>query len=894
MNGELKLILGRRKLKIFLILLLFANLSYSQSIVKGRILETNSQNAINASVTLKDSTGDILAYTYSNENGFYELKSESSGSLILTVNSLGFEEKKIEVNFHSDKEVKEINVSLSPKYTEIKEVFIENKSIRVKNDTITFNAKSFLQGNEEVVEDLLKKIPGLNIDKNGTIKVGNQEVEKVMIEGDDLFDKGYKILTKNMPVNPIDKIELYQNYSNNKHLKGIENSNKVALNLKLKEDFKHVWFGNALLGNSLVSGQKYEMKLNFINFGKKNKYYILSNLNNIGLDVTGDINHLIRPMHSDEPGNIGDDQSVNTTNFLNFETPNLDKKRNTFNNAELLSLNSIFSLSKKTKLKTLAFLNTDENDFFKNSFQSFNVGVASFQNSENLIGRKKLLTTFGRIELNYDVSENKTLTYISKINLSTDNSKSDLLFNGETLNEKLISCNTLFDQKVNFTNKFSENKAFVVSGRLISEKMPQDYLVNQIVSGDLFNQNANNTKQINQNHMTFGGIEAHFLNKRNNEDLFELKLGNKLRIDKLDTSFGLYNNENLVSLPPDYQNSLSYRSNDLYLSGKYMLKIKDISISSQADIHQIFNQLKDKTQNFKNNTFFIPKLSFEWDINEKNKIISSYSHNTTNLSVIDIYPGYIQSGFRSFLKGLGDFDQLQSTSAFFNYACGNWGEKFFANTYIIFSKNIDFISTNTTVSQNYSLIEKILVKDREFLSGYSTIDYYFKPVKANFKFTVGATKSNFKNSINNSELRNVKSNTLDYGIEIRSSLSGAFNYHFGTKWNYYQIKTDTESSYANNTNFIDLSFQISKSISLQLKSERYYFGNLEKNNNQYYFLDFEGKYIILENKLNLFLTGNNIFNTQKFRNYSITDLYVSKTEYRLQPRFIMLKMEYRF
>ena len=61
---------------------------------------------------------------------------------------------------------------------------------------------AFAQGNEQVVEDILKKIPGLNIDANGTIKVGNQEVEKVMIEGDDFFEKGYKILTKNMPAHP--------------------------------------------------------------------------------------------------------------------------------------------------------------------------------------------------------------------------------------------------------------------------------------------------------------------------------------------------------------------------------------------------------------------------------------------------------------------------------------------------------------------------------------------------------------------------------------------------------------------------------------------------------------------------------------------------------------------
>jgi hypothetical protein len=59
-----------------------------------------------------------------------------------------------------------------------------------------------------VVEDLLKRIPGLTVESDGTIKVGNQEVEKIMIEGDDFFERGYKLLTKNMPAKPIEKIEL--------------------------------------------------------------------------------------------------------------------------------------------------------------------------------------------------------------------------------------------------------------------------------------------------------------------------------------------------------------------------------------------------------------------------------------------------------------------------------------------------------------------------------------------------------------------------------------------------------------------------------------------------------------------------------------------------------------
>lgn len=226
--------------------------------------------------------------------GKYILKNEKTGQFVLIASAMGFEQKSVAISLEN--ETKTLEFVLLPKATELKEIIIESKRpCTIKNDSIIFNADSYKQGNEQTVEDLLKKIPGLNIDANGTIKVGNQEIDKVMIDGDDMFEKGYKILTKNMPVNPIDKVQLLQNYSNNKHLKGIENSTKVALNLTLKEDAKRVWFGNMQAGYGVISVNRYEFRSNLMNFGKKNKYYFLTNLNNTGNDATGDISNLIRP-----------------------------------------------------------------------------------------------------------------------------------------------------------------------------------------------------------------------------------------------------------------------------------------------------------------------------------------------------------------------------------------------------------------------------------------------------------------------------------------------------------------------------------------------------------------------------------------------------------------------
>ncbi|MFN5772909.1 carboxypeptidase-like regulatory domain-containing protein, partial [Flavobacterium sp.] len=729
---------------IFYILLNINSVCYAQTIIEGYVTDAETSKGVFASVVLKDEQGKIVTYTNTKNEGYFELKTLSKGVFNLNVSTLSYEAQSKKIEIAGSAKIKQ-NFILKPKTTVLQEVVVQSKRpITVKKDTIVFDAKSFLQGNEQVVEDLLKKIPGLNVLTDGTSKIGNQEVEKVMIDGDDFFEKGYKIVTKNMPVNPIDKVEVYQNYSNNKHLKGIENSEKVALNLTLKEDAKRIWFGNAFGGYGLVSENRYEFRANLMNFGKKSKHYFLTNFNNIGIDAVGDINHLIRPFRYDEPASLGDNQSANSLLALNYELPNLKKRRVNLNNAEMLSLNSIFTLSDKLKIKTLGFLNTDEVDFFKNSLQQFSVGNTIFTNSEDFVGRKTQLTGFGKIDLTYDISKTKTFEYTGKFNKTKEKNRSDLLFNNDLLNERLNANNQLFDQKLVYTNKFKDNKVFLLSTRYINEKTPQNYSVNKFIFGDLFTENANNTKQFSENKMQFAGIEAHLLDKKKKGDLLELKIANQLRIDDLNTRFELLQNDNNLSFPNGYQNQLTYTTNDLYLSAKYRFKFNNVTLLTQADAHQLFNQLENFNKKTNQNPFFVmPKIGLDWKINDKNKLLTSYTYNTTNASVLDVYSGFVQTGFRSFSKGLEEFNQLNSSSAILNYTYGSWGDKFFANTFVLYSKNNDFFSTNSIIAQNFSQSEKIIIKDREFLSISSSIDRYFKPIKSNLKINLGATKTNF-------------------------------------------------------------------------------------------------------------------------------------------------------
>lgn len=884
--------------KICFVLLgfIYSTHSFGQYIIQGSVCNSIDLKLQQVSVVLKDTTcSKIIDYTYTDNNGNYKLNSESLGSFCIEFRHLGYASKTLTIVLGKNQKPNDIDIILDEKTMHLDEIIVQaERPITINDDTINYKTKYFITGTEQTVEDLLKVIPGLQIDRMGTIKVGNQEIEKLMVDGDDLFEKGYKILSRNMPAYPIEEVELLKNYSNNYLLKGVEESEKVALNLKLNENSQRIWFGDIKTG--LGNGDFYELKGNLMNFGKKNKYYFLTNLNNIGYDATGDIEDIVRPFRMNEPASIGDNQNVNSLLSLSINQLYFKQSRTNFNNAKLVSLNAVFNPTEKLKIKTLAFFNWDEIDFFRNSTENVDVIGTSFTNTEDYQLQNNKIIAFGKLDFIYKISKTKMLEAATKYNNGNFNDGSNLLFNGNSTIEDLRHKNTLFDQKISYTNKFKDKKVFLITGRFIDEKTPQNYSINQFFFQDLFPafDNATGVRQQSISQMQFAGINAHLLDRRKNGHLLELQLGNEYRKDRLSTTFSILETNTELEQPGTYQNQTIYQVNGLYFKSKYRFKIKDLGLIGKLGFHQLLNQLENNTSKSNQNPFFVnPSIGFDWKINDKNKIVSSYSYNTTNAKILDVYSDFVLTGFRSFKKGTGDFNQLNASSFIFNYQLGNWSDRFFANTFILYSKNYDYFSTNTFINQNFTQAEKILIKDREFININSNLDYYLKFISSNLKLDLGYTKSEFKNIVNNSDFREVTSTNYNYGLELRSGFKGIFNYHIGTRWTTTEIQTIKNNSFTNNVSFLDLSFVFNDKFGVQIQSERYYFGNLQTDNT-YYFLDFNARYKIIENKLTFGLAGKNLFNTERFRSFSVSDIGKSTTEYSLLPRFVLLKMEYRF
>ena len=254
--------------------------------VKGIIADTASNiKLINASVAVlnaKDST--LVKFTRANENGEFTIGNLKKGKFILLVTYPAYADY-VE-RFQLDSVKKEQNVgriSMLLKERLLKEVLIKGTAaaIKIKGDTTEFNAAAFTIQPNSKVEDLLKQLPGIQVDKDGKITAQGQTVNKVLVDGEEFFGDDPTLVTKNIRGDMVDKVQLYDKKSDQATFTGIDDGVKnKTINIKLKEDKKNGYFGKVSAG--VGTDGYYEGQAMFNKFKAKQKLSAYGTLANTG------------------------------------------------------------------------------------------------------------------------------------------------------------------------------------------------------------------------------------------------------------------------------------------------------------------------------------------------------------------------------------------------------------------------------------------------------------------------------------------------------------------------------------------------------------------------------------------------------------------------------------
>lgn len=332
-----------KSLLYILILLLTACSLSAQQTIKGIVTDAeNGQPVDAATVQIRKAGRQVpLTYTLTKADGTFILPlRQADDSLFVHVSLLGYKAIRQKITAGAT-----LRIRLEPEVFTLKEVEIRPGRVYGRQDTINYDVSQFISPKDEAIKDVLKKLPGVDVDDDGKISYNGKNISKFYVEGMDLTDGRYNQLTNNLQANAVKSVQVMENHQPIRVLQKKLTTEDIAINLKLKDDFRDRWMGT-LEGGMGASPLLWEGMGNAIQISRKSQSAYIYKGNNRGDDVTDEQNILTQIGAEGKTG-------PSIPSFLSqpsFSAP-LKKERLLFNNVHSLSGNRVYKLNETTQLR---------------------------------------------------------------------------------------------------------------------------------------------------------------------------------------------------------------------------------------------------------------------------------------------------------------------------------------------------------------------------------------------------------------------------------------------------------------------------------------------------------------------------------------------------------------
>lgn len=269
---------------IALILMLASGLAALAADITGTVKDREtSEPLMEASVKLlaaKDSA--FVAGVTTDIDGKFTLPSVKKGKYLLDISYIGYAGHEQEVTVGSAARVRLGDILLKESSHLLGEVSVvaTKTPIKVMEDTVEYNADSYHTQPNAVVEDLLKRLPGVEVDSDGKITANGKSITKILIDGKEFFSDDPQVASKNLPANMIDKLQVVDRKSDLARLTGVDDGeDETVINLTVKKGMNQGWFGTAEAGYG--TDDRYAASFNVNRFWNGNQITLLGNFNNI-------------------------------------------------------------------------------------------------------------------------------------------------------------------------------------------------------------------------------------------------------------------------------------------------------------------------------------------------------------------------------------------------------------------------------------------------------------------------------------------------------------------------------------------------------------------------------------------------------------------------------------
>ncbi|MXV39123.1 hypothetical protein GO491_10620 [Flavobacteriaceae bacterium Ap0902] len=886
-----------RYLLFTLFLLLFS--SISAQTLQGIVYNTEGEPLPNCLIIVKKSSPNsgVLSYTRTDNHGEFMLDISD------VVLSNGLQEILLEVSkidYTAQNQVIDINGIdlLDLRYT-LERTIIDLESIVIKakpkpinnrNDTIIYHPDSFKDGSEKTVEDLLRNLPGMEVDDAGKIRFKGNLIDRVLLEEDDLFNSNYTVGTKNIDVDILEEVQVLEKWNENPLLKGIEDTDKIAINLKLKKG-KLSFSGSADVGYGIED--RYNADIHTLAINKKHKNYTFLSYNNTG-DNNSSYDYLTHIPSLDDVKN----KNFKVSKLIDEQmfASDFQKQRIRLNDNWYGSTNQIYKISKNLSTKLNFDYYKDKLNIYKSSSSQYAFGNHGFSTFETDYSTKKPLLYSADLEIKFKSSKNSLTVFKSKWGDENVETLSDFNINNqEDLYGNLSSKNYFNKQTLEFTQKLKNQKALEFSTVYSSDLVSQNYTITPAL--DFIN------NIILENDKTIQDIES----KRNTVQLQGGLLGKFSSKQSYKIGLGLTNTNDYVnsilSSTPSISNYFSknkfqLKTLKITFGGQYSLQWKRVRLKTWLNVSHfnmnffdyLNNDDKPKTQ-----WVLFPKINLTYALSPNANFIFSQEYNQSPQRIDALYNDFILTSFRRIHKNENNLVFQNKYSAFAAYSINDIYNQFGLLLGLNYNNTKNSLFNQNLVTLVLNQTKTITLPENNETYGMNfNIQKYIPYVSSTIKFKSNYTISQYKNMINSSDLRDNRSHVFNSELFYKTSFNMPINFQNIFYYNYLSNRAEghKEFSIASLRNDFKIFFKPKRTWFSSLVLE-YYNPNLDYHNS-YYFLDFELNYKPKNAAWDIALEGKNLTGNKTYDIYTINDFSETVSQQVLNNPYVMMTFSFKF
>lgn len=849
-------------------------------------------------VAINQSTKALDGFGITDNNGRYKVVVKANTKYRIKVSYLGYAPKEYLVTTTLQDFLKD--VVLAPQTEALDEVELTYEiPVTIKGDTIVYNTDSFVSGTEKKLEDVIKKLPGLEINDEGEIEAEGKKVGKLMVNGKDFFDGDTKLGVKNIPANAVSKVEVLRNYSEVSQLSSVTNNqDNVAINIKLKEGKERFWFGEITAG--IGPDDRYLAHPKVFYYSPKFSVNIITDFNNIGelpftsrdyFNFTGGFSNFNR---------AGGTQFNTTSNALgisllqNNKAKAIDTKFGAVNfsyaASEVLDLSgfAIYSYT-GTLLETL----TNRQFIVSNQIEQTTTNT----DQKSTLGLAKFSTKYkpsAKLQWDYDI-------LLKNSSQEEDRMLSSVAVVSEDIQEHIAQDPITVTQNTGFYYTLSDTHIFAFQGQHMYQR--EDPFYNAIRTQEPFNGilplAGNETGfNINQDQLvTTNKLDArldYYLVTGSKSNL-NFTFGTTLSQQDFNSNiYEILSGGTVSNLDSDlFKNRVSYSFKDFYTGFHYKVISGKFTFNPGFNVHHY--QAKNTqlgTQVTQELTNLVPDVFVNFQLKKSESLRMNYSITREFTDINNLAAGYVFSNYNAIFQGNRDLESALYHSAtlnFFSFNMFNF-QNIFAN--FAYNKRIDAFKNSGVISgiNQVNTTINAALPDETFTGA------------ANYQRTFGklkvSSRANFSKSILNNVVNNdprvSKSFTQTYRGSLATNFRAAPNLELGYSYtvNDYDNAGRLSTFYTDRP-FVKLDMLFLKSFIFTADYDYYHYRDAAKTaDNEYAFLNANLSYQKQDSKWEYNLQVTNALNTDALNQDSFNDLFISSSAYTVQPRYVVFKLKY--